>query len=77
MGVPDDQATPLQNGFGLFFTVFCCWYFFRVVKKRAARAKNIRLSKFQSVRLFMPQLLPPLILASFREYSAKVVMMKN
>ena len=48
MGVPDDQATPLQNGFGLFFTVFCCWYFFRVVKKRAARAKNIRLSKFQS-----------------------------
>ena len=50
LGVPNDQATPLENGFGLLFTAFCCWYFLKVVKKRAARAKDIRLSNTSSVR---------------------------
>ena len=50
LGVPNDQATPLENGFGLLFTAFCCWYFLKVVKKRAARAKDIRLSNTLSVR---------------------------
>mmetsp|Transcript_11059 Transcript_11059/g.44532 ORF Transcript_11059/g.44532 Transcript_11059/m.44532 type:complete len:297 (+) Transcript_11059:678-1568(+) len=48
LGVPNDQATPLENGFGLLFTAFCCWYFLKVVKKRAARAKDIRLSNTSS-----------------------------
>ena len=25
IGVPDDEATPLQNAFGLVFTIFCGW----------------------------------------------------
>ena len=32
LGVPNDQATPLENGFGLLFTAFCCWYFLKKVK---------------------------------------------
>lgn len=44
IGVPDDEATPLQNAFGLLFTVFCGWYFLRVVKKRGNRAKEFRVA---------------------------------
>ena len=44
IGVPDDEATPLQNAFGFVFTVFCGWYFLRVVKKRGNRAKEFRVA---------------------------------
>jgi len=42
--VPNDQATPLQNAFGLTFTVFSAWYFLRVVKKRGDAAKKFRVA---------------------------------
>ena len=44
IGVPDDEATPLQNAFGFVFTVFCGWYFLRVVKKRGNRATEFRVA---------------------------------
>ena len=44
IGVPDDEATPLQNAFGFVFTIFCGWYFLRVVKKRGNRAKEFRVA---------------------------------
>ena len=50
IGVPDDEATPLQNAFGLVFTVFCGWYFLRVVKKRGNRAKEFRVANSLPVR---------------------------
>ena len=50
IGVPDDEATPLQNAFGLVFTVFCGWYFLRVVKKRGNRAKEFRVANTLPVR---------------------------
>ena len=42
--MPNDQATPLQNAFGLTFTVFSAWYFLRVVKKRGDAAKKFRVA---------------------------------
>ena len=30
MGVPTEEATPLQNLFGFLFTAFCGWYFWRL-----------------------------------------------
>ena len=50
IGVPDDEATPLQNAFGALFTVFCGWYFLRVVKKRGNRAKEFRVANTLPVR---------------------------
>jgi hypothetical protein len=50
IGVPDDEATPLQNAFGAVFTVFCGWYFLRVVKKRGNRAKEFRVANTLPVR---------------------------
>jgi hypothetical protein len=50
IGVPDDEATPLQNAFGFVFTVFCGWYFLRVVKKRGNRAKEFRVANTLPVR---------------------------
>lgn len=50
IGVPDDEATPLQNAFGLVFTIFCGWYFLRVVKKRGNRAKEFRVANTLPVR---------------------------
>jgi len=44
MGVPTEEATPLQNVFGFLFTVFCGWYFWRVVKKRGKRAQTFRVA---------------------------------
>ena len=51
IGVPDDEATPLQNAFGLLFTVFCGWYFLRVVKKTGNRAKEFRVANTLPVRV--------------------------
>lgn len=50
IGVPDDEATPLQNAFGAVFTIFCGWYFLRVVKKRGNRAKEFRVANTLPVR---------------------------
>ncbi len=44
MGVPTEEATPLQNLFGFLFTAFCGWYFWRVVKKRGKRAQTFRVA---------------------------------
>jgi hypothetical protein len=52
IGDPDDEATPLQNAFGFVFTVFCGWYFLRVVKKRGNRAKDFRVANTLPVRAF-------------------------
>ena len=49
--MPNDQATPLQNAFGLTFTVFSAWYFLRVVKKRGDAAKKFRVANSLSVSL--------------------------
>jgi hypothetical protein len=51
IGVPDDEATPLQNAFGFAFTIFCAWYFVRVVKKRGNRAKEFRVANALPVRV--------------------------
>lgn len=43
--MPNDQATPLQNAFGLTFTVFSAWYFLRVVKKTWGRSEEVPCGK--------------------------------
>ena len=59
IGVPDDEATPLQNAFGALFTVFCGWYFLRVVKKRGNRAKEFRVANTLPVRAENTSRAPP------------------
>ena len=44
VGVPDDQATPLQNLFGLMFTGFSLWYFARAVTRRSGKAREFRVA---------------------------------
>lgn len=44
VGVPDDQATPLQNLFGLLFTGFSLWYFARAVTRRSGKAREFRVA---------------------------------
>lgn len=43
-GVLNQEATPLQNAFGLTFTIFSAWYFLRVVRKRGNAAKKFRVA---------------------------------
>ena len=50
IGVPDAEATVAQNAFGFVFTIFCGWYFARVVKKRGNRAKEFRIANLVPVR---------------------------
>lgn len=64
IGVPDDEATPLQNAFGLLFTAFCGWYFLRVVKKRGNRAKEFRVANTLPVSSVEPKREKPLALLS-------------
>ena len=44
VGVPADEATPLQNVFGFFFTAFSFWYFARAVRKRSGKAREFRVA---------------------------------
>jgi len=44
VGVPADEATPLQNLFGFFFTAFSFWYFARAVQKRSGKAREFRVA---------------------------------
>ena len=48
-GVLNQEATPLQNAFGLTFTIFSAWYFLRVVRKRGNAAKKFRVANSLSV----------------------------
>ena len=44
VGVPDDEATPLQNVFGVLFTGFSLWYFARAVTRRSGKAREFRVA---------------------------------
>lgn len=50
-GALNQEATPLQNTFGLTFTIFSAWYFLRVVRKRGNAAKKFRVANSLSVSL--------------------------
>lgn len=43
-GVPTEEATPLQNVFGVLFTGFSFWYFARAVQKRSGKAREFRVA---------------------------------
>uniref|UniRef100_A0A6U0DVJ5 Uncharacterized protein n=1 Tax=Ostreococcus mediterraneus TaxID=1486918 RepID=A0A6U0DVJ5_9CHLO len=44
VGVPTEEATPLQNLFGVLFTGFSFWYFVRAVKRRSGKAREFRVA---------------------------------
>jgi len=44
VGVPNDEATPAENLFGLLFTGFSFWYFVRAVKRRSGKAREFRIA---------------------------------